>query len=532
MDGEVYCIIEYEIDITNNLNIDYIFIDYLQKKNMIEKLEQYYKHCYKFIYNNKIIYKIQDLIENNELIIEKQNLNKSKNFLPTEINITLIKEEYIQICTTKYAFTALYSKDIIISWGDNNYGGYNNMIKDKLNNVKYLYSNTFAFLVIKYDNSILIWGNNRCIGSTGVIRGNFDNFGYIEIDQTKIKELVSFTDFVLETKDLSYDQQIDNNFYIKKIYTTDYSFAILNNKGKALLFGGIFNDKDINYNDELENINDIYSTSSLYIFHMFDNTLKLISSLTSFFKIINLETPIKSLFTSQLSFAILDSNKNVLSFYDLHRYELLNPDLIYISDDNIKIANVKNIVSTNISVFFAFTNDGIIYKWKNNDKCVLLLKNIKEIYNNLYTLVAISNNNELIIITKNEQKIFTNLKKINVYFTNNFFVIIINNSEWIIVKNNIIYDSYHHKIINNIKNIYSTNEILIILYDNDYKIYIKDYNLLDTKFKNHYNQNDIIKEIYCNNNIFVSLTTKNKLIFYTDKRNNQNNYEQYLIDNY
>jgi hypothetical protein len=125
INGDEWCSIPYN---NINMNIDSLIIDYLQKNNLIEKLDEYKNYNYKFVFNNKFINSIKNCLDPKCYIIN----NKI-------INIICIKEEYIKIYSTKKAYTALINKNIIISWGDINYGGNNNMIKDKLNNIKYIY---------------------------------------------------------------------------------------------------------------------------------------------------------------------------------------------------------------------------------------------------------------------------------------------------------------------------------------------------------------------------------------------------------
>jgi hypothetical protein len=58
-----------------------------------------------------------------------------------------------------WAFAALKNDGTVVTWGNKDYGGNSDTVRDQLNNIKMIYPSSQAFTALKSDGTFVTWGH-------------------------------------------------------------------------------------------------------------------------------------------------------------------------------------------------------------------------------------------------------------------------------------------------------------------------------------------------------------------------------------
>ena len=78
--------------------------------------------------------------------------------------------------STSRAFAALKPSGLVITWGDDNYGGDSGEIADEIScGVVDIVANKSAFVALKADGSVVTWGNSEAGGDSSAVSSQLNN---------------------------------------------------------------------------------------------------------------------------------------------------------------------------------------------------------------------------------------------------------------------------------------------------------------------------------------------------------------------
>jgi alpha-tubulin suppressor-like RCC1 family protein len=339
------------------------------------------------------------------------------NILATRNSDTVKEHLFIgsnvkNIYSTDYAFAALKNDGSVITWGDFNYGGNSDTVKEHLqSDIKKIYSGQFIFAALKNDGSIITWGRKE-----NAIKPNANKLFRLTPPPDNldlVKRCFSFAGGAALKNNGSVIAwgYLDNFVPIKKylqsnvrnIYSNNFAFAALKNDGSVITWG-----KDYGSNLALKKhlslgsgIIDIYSTSDAFAALRVDGSVITwgdpIKGGNSNLVKKHLSSGIINIYSTSSAFAALKNDGSVITWGD--------PE--YGGDsDLIKeqlSSNVKKIYSNN-NAFAALKNDGSVIIWgystsgSNSDLVKEYLQSdVKIIYSTYFAFAALKNDGSIII---------------------------------------------------------------------------------------------------------------------------------------
>ena len=264
------------------------------------------------------------------------------------------------------AFAALKSDGSVVSWGDSNFGGDSNSVKNQLlNGVSQIFSSNSAFAALKDDGSIITWGSDRGGGNS-----------------SKVSEMISSG--------------------VQNIFSTNYAFAALKDDGSVVTWG------DPNYGgdssavkDQLKGgINKIFSNNGAFA------ALKDNGSVVTWGDPINggnslaianqLSSDIKQIYSNANAFAAINSKGSVLTW----------GNSLFGGNSSIEAknlaSNVKEIFSS-YDAFAALKTDGSVVTWgestnggDSSSAASTINSGVKQIFSNYYAFAALKEDSSVV----------------------------------------------------------------------------------------------------------------------------------------
>ena len=68
---------------------------------------------------------------------------------------------------------------IVVTWGNQDWGGNSNDVQNQLNNIKMIYSTDYAFAALKNDGSVVTWGDQNRGGNSNNVQNQLQNIKMI-----------------------------------------------------------------------------------------------------------------------------------------------------------------------------------------------------------------------------------------------------------------------------------------------------------------------------------------------------------------
>ena len=365
-------------------NIDYnIFIsEYLDKTQLLD---------IKKIYTTFAGYAV--LTNNNDIIIIDNPIY--------EHDIDFIKVEQEQLINIKEVYSsngvlaALTNDGNVIIWGDSTKGANNNTY---LKDIKYLLSTLDGFAAVTINNDVITWGCVEC-------SSDYDEYYlYGELRRYGFKSDPYYID---------YNKYLKN---IKKIYSNDYAFVVINNDNDIISWGhseyGGFLPHNVKNKLKQNIIKDIYSTSKAFaavtingeVITWGDNNFGGDSDLVQdqLCKWQLCKEHVIKIYSNKFAFVAITNNGNIITWGDPR----FGGNLSKVKHQLHKLQqckiNITNIYST-LYAFAALTEDGNIITWGDrynggyySNKVKLQLQNIQKIYSNNYAFAALTKNGNVI----------------------------------------------------------------------------------------------------------------------------------------
>jgi hypothetical protein len=288
------------------------------------------------------------------------------DFDNTNIDPTIssnLQSNVVKVFGTYESFAALKNNGSVITWGWDTNGGNSDIVKDKLtSNVITISTSILAFAALKNDGSVVTWGDEVSGGNSEPVKDQLNNVVSITSSLQAFAALKvngSVVTWGLQdfggNSDMVKDQLQSN---IKKIVATHFSFAALKDDGSVVTWGNVLYGGN-SYSLNLTNIIDLYSGYSSF------TALKLDGSIVSWGMtgttdqiVVNMELPIQavSVYSSQDAWAAITSNGSVVAWGHPIRGGNLDSVAEYLQSDVISI-------NSGLFTFSALKINGSIITW-------------------------------------------------------------------------------------------------------------------------------------------------------------------------
>ena len=264
------------------------------------------------------------------------------------------------------AFAALKSDGSVVSWGDSNYGGDSNSVKNQLiNGVSQIFSSSSAFAALKDDGSIITWGSNSGGGNSSavskMISSGVQNIFSTQYAFAALKDdgsVVTWGDPNYGGDSSTVKDQLKGG--IKKIFSNNGAFAALKDNGSVVTWGD-----PINGGDSLNVAN-------------------------------QLSSDIKQIYSNANAFAAINSNGSVITW----------GNSLFGSDSSEKATNLASNVreiSSSYDAFAALKTDGSVVTWgestgggNSSSAASTISSGVKQIFSNYYAFAALKEDNSVV----------------------------------------------------------------------------------------------------------------------------------------